>query len=44
MEARRLMRYPERKLLLEINHMECKNLVGRWLNPELPGLMLAYLQ
>lgn len=38
------MRHHEKKILLEISHLECKNLVERWLNPELPGLMLAYLQ
>lgn len=42
-EARRLMRYPERELLLKTNKLECDNLVNRWLNPELPALMMQYM-
>jgi peroxisomal 3,2-trans-enoyl-CoA isomerase len=41
--SRELFREREAKILLEVNHRECSNLVQRWINPDLPAHLMQYM-
>lgn len=43
MSARKLFRDNDRKQLMDVNKRECKNLIERWTNPELPNLLAQYM-
>lgn len=43
-ETRNLMRCFERGKLLEVNQLEVRNLVERWLSPNLEANLMKYLQ
>jgi peroxisomal 3,2-trans-enoyl-CoA isomerase len=43
MEARRLMRLPDKENLLIANELELDNLIQRWCNPELPSFIAQTL-
>ena len=38
------MRHFEKRRLLVVNEMECRNLVERWLHPKLPQHLMKYLE